>query len=83
MAKTALKEIAPWLGGNACFPRVGDDGFDGFEFTSEQTAIIDAEARENAALNTAADIVRALAKLDMDSERDFLMAVRTAAETVV
>ena len=73
----------PWIGDNARFPRPGDDGFDGFEFTSEQTAVIDAEARENAAFNTAADIVRALAKLDMDSERDFLMAVRTAAETVV
>lgn len=83
MAKTALKEIAPWLGDNACFPRVGDDGFDEFDFTPEQVEIIAEETREETALNMASDIIRALSKLDMDSERDFLRVVKIAAETVV
>ena len=73
----------PWIGDKMKFPRVWDDGFDGFDFTSEQVETIHNEARESAKLDTASEIVRALARLDMDSERDFLLAVQAAAELAV
>lgn len=83
MKKTVFDEIAPWVGDNARFPRVGDDGFDGFVFAASQVETIHNEACENTKLDTASEIIRALARSDMDSERDFLLAVKIAAESAV
>ena len=83
MEKSIFEEMAPWVGDNARFPRVGDDGFDGFEFASSQVETIHNEACENTKLDTASEIIRALARSDMDSERDFLLAVKIAAESAV
>ena len=82
MAKETPADM-PWIGDNAKFPRVGDDGFDGFNFTSEQVETIHEEVREDTAIDVASGFIRALAQIDMDSDRDFLKAVRTAAELVV
>lgn len=69
----------PWLSDAVKFPRVSDEGFDEFDFTPEQVEIIHDETRENTALEMASDIIRELSKLEMDSERDFLKAVRVIA----
>ena len=74
----------PWLSDAVKFPRVFDEGFDDFSgFTPLQVEIIHAETREETALEVASGIIRALAKLDLDSDRDFLMAVQSAADQVI
>ena len=65
----------PWIGDKMKFPRVADDGFDSFDFTPEQVRIIAEETGDEAEMDLASDIIRALAKLEMDSQRDFLKAV--------